>query len=150
MQSWSIPLVVLAAAAVRLDAADLAPKQYQINMVIMRGDPRGSREAGTIKIVAEPNVVTLAKRPATFISGGEFPLEVDNGVDFVPFGISLTVAVEAIRGDKIQVKLKAAHRQVEEINGRVTFHSITTHSAVTARLGESIRVQISKGGGTDQ
>ena len=146
MRSWSIPLLLVVAAAVPLDAAATAPKQYRIRMEIKRGDPRGSQEAGTIKVLVHPNVFTLEKQPATFISGGQILV----GDDFIPVGLSVRVAVEALQGDKIQLKLVTQISHVEQGDEGPWLLSTKTAYTRTMRLGESIRVQISKGGGTDQ
>jgi pilus assembly protein CpaC len=62
--------------------------------------------------LAEPNLVTLNGRPATFRAGGEFPVPVVTGatavgltgVSFVPFGV--TVSFTPIISDKDRIRLQ--------------------------------------------
>jgi RNA polymerase sigma factor (sigma-70 family) len=45
-------------------------KQVQISITIFQGDPHGSREAGTLKALAEPTLVTEDGCPCSFMAGG--------------------------------------------------------------------------------
>jgi len=44
-------------------------KQLQVNLLVFEGDPLGSREARTLKVVAEPRLTVLENRPFNFTSG---------------------------------------------------------------------------------
>ena len=53
------------------------------------------RNKGLAKILAEPTLTTLTGQKARFLSGGEFPIPVPQGVDgitieFKEFGVGLT------------------------------------------------------------
>src|SRR5690349_21288478 len=63
-------VVVLALVAAGGFAERADPPLLQIDVVICRGDPLGSRAEGTLKYLGEPRVVTRSGRPAFFRTGG--------------------------------------------------------------------------------
>ncbi len=71
------------------------------------------------RILAEPSIVTLSGRPASFQSGGEIPIVVPNSdsaasVEYRPIGLKLDF-VPIVRGDgKIQVELRADISHIDE------------------------------------
>jgi RNA polymerase sigma factor (sigma-70 family) len=67
-----------------------APRQVQIRLRVWEGDPQGSREAGTLKILAQPTLGVLEGRPFSFLDGGEqaVPAGADK-IQFVEFGHSI-------------------------------------------------------------
>jgi pilus assembly protein CpaC len=73
------------------------------------------RRVDLAKSLAEPNLVTLNGRPATFFAGGEFPVPVVTGatvtglqgVSFVPFGVFLTFVPYIACKDRITLELSA-------------------------------------------
>jgi len=65
--------------------------------------------------LAEPNLVTMNGRPASFQAGGQFPVPVVTGftsgglqgVTFVPFGVSLNFTPTITDGDRIRLAVNA-------------------------------------------
>ncbi len=46
-----------------------SPARYLLDVRVCRGDPLGSREEGTVRYLAEPQISTQAGRPAFFVTG---------------------------------------------------------------------------------
>jgi Flp pilus assembly secretin CpaC len=71
-------------------------------------------EGGRAKIVANPRIVTLNRRQAVITSGGEIPYRVVNstggqGVEYKPYGITLTVTPEERMNDiLLQLNLESS------------------------------------------
>jgi pilus assembly protein CpaC len=73
------------------------------------------RSVNLARSIAEPNLVTLNGRPATFRAGGEFPVPVVTGatavglqgVSFVPFGVSVFFTPLISDKDRIRLQLNA-------------------------------------------
>jgi pilus assembly protein CpaC len=73
------------------------------------------RTVDLARSIAEPNLVTLNGRPATFFAGGEFPVPVVagtvgvglSGVSFVPFGVHLFFTPLVSDKDRIRLQLNA-------------------------------------------
>lgn len=73
------------------------------------------RNVNLARSLAEPNLVTLNGRPATFRAGGEFPVPVVTGatatgltgVSFVPFGVQLFFTPIVTDKDRVRLQLTA-------------------------------------------
>ncbi len=66
-------VTLLLSSHVALYGEEIAPpmRQVMFKARVCEGDPKGSLEAKTMKVLAEPTLVTLLRRPASFSSGGE-------------------------------------------------------------------------------
>jgi pilus assembly protein CpaC len=67
-------------------------------------------EDGLVKVLAEPNLITLSGQTATFLAGGEFPIPVpqDNNtitIDYKQFGVGLNFTPVVLSKDKISIKV---------------------------------------------
>jgi hypothetical protein len=148
---WSSALAFTAAMLVgsRLTAGDGKPpaKQLQINVRVFEGDPLGSREAGTLKVLAEPRLVTLENRPFSFVSGGEMAVTGGEGVSFPRFGRLIEGKAGAVKDGKVRLDLTLSHTTVaERTEGRVQLHTESTRTITTALLGEVVKLRWGKGG----
>jgi pilus assembly protein CpaC len=68
------------------------------------------KEDGLIKVLAEPNLITLSGQTATFLAGGEFPIPVPQGlgtvaIEYKPFGVALNFTPVVLSKDKIGIKV---------------------------------------------
>jgi pilus assembly protein CpaC len=68
------------------------------------------QEDGLIKVLAEPNLVTLSGQTATFLAGGEFPIPVPQGdgditIDYKQYGVGLNFTPVVLSKDKISIKV---------------------------------------------
>jgi pilus assembly protein CpaC len=68
------------------------------------------KEDGLIKVLAEPNLVTLSGQTASFLAGGEFPIPVpqDNNtitIDYKQFGVGLNFTPVVLSKDKISMRV---------------------------------------------
>ncbi len=68
------------------------------------------QEDGLIKVLAEPNLVTLSGQTATFLAGGEFPIPVPQGdgditIEFKQFGVGLNFTPVVHSKDKISIRV---------------------------------------------
>jgi hypothetical protein len=52
----------------------LFPKQYEVTIQLYRGDPLGSREDGTLKLLCESKLLTQSGRPVFYKWGGGIPV----------------------------------------------------------------------------
>ncbi|MEM1060830.1 MAG: pilus assembly protein N-terminal domain-containing protein [Planctomycetota bacterium] len=88
------------------------------------------RTLGLARSLAEPNLVTLNGRPASFNSGGSFPVPsvetagnliladtTDVGFEFIPFGVSLTFVPTITDKDRIRLQLFATVNDLDESIG---------------------------------
>jgi pilus assembly protein CpaC len=78
-----------------------------------------AKENGLVKILAEPTLTTLSGQEARFLSGGEFPIPVPQGlngitVEFKEFGVGLQFVPVVLGGGQVNLKLAIT---VSQLNG---------------------------------
>ena len=66
------------------------------------------KEDGLVKVLAEPTLITLSGKQATFLAGGEFPIPVPQGlgtvaIDYKEFGVGLVFTPTVLSKDKISI-----------------------------------------------
>jgi pilus assembly protein CpaC len=70
------------------------------------------KEEGLLKVLAEPNLITLSGKTANFLAGGEFPVPVPQSsgaggtvitIDYKPFGIGLNFTPTVLSNKKINM-----------------------------------------------
>jgi pilus assembly protein CpaC len=81
-----------------------------------------SKNDGLAKILAEPTLTTLSGEPASFLSGGEFPIPVWNGdkgisVTFKEFGIAVKVLPIVLDSDRINLNLNVSVSELMDSGG---------------------------------
>jgi hypothetical protein len=103
MNRWKlIPVAVALMAWIGSPSAKGAagkPERYRIDVSLRQGDPDGSREAGTLKVLAEPTLVTRNGQEASYVSGGEAPV----GGAFVPLGATLRAIPVGVDGEVLSL-----------------------------------------------
>jgi pilus assembly protein CpaC len=104
---------------------------------------RASTARGDFKSLAEPNLLTLPGKEATFLAGGEFPFPVVQGGDdrgavsiiFKEFGIRLSFTPTITRSGAIRLKVAPEVSSLDFANGLVfegfAIPSLQTRRAVT-------------------
>jgi hypothetical protein len=149
---WSITLVLTAAMLVGRQptaGGDQPPpgKQLQFNVRVLEGDPLGSREAGTLKVLAEPRLITLENRPFSFVSGGELPVTDGESVQFQSFGRMIEGKPGAVKDGKVRLDITLSSTTIgERTKDRIQLHSESTRTITTVRLGEVVKLRWGKGG----
>ena len=83
-----------------------------------------AKENGLAKILAEPNLTTQSGQEAKFISGGEFPIPVPQGLDtvtveFKEFGIALAFLPVVLDSGRMSLKLNVTVSQLSNQNSLV-------------------------------
>ena len=78
---------------------------------VFEGFIEALREESLLKILSEPEVVTTNGRPATFLSGGEFPVLVPQGlgtisIEWREFGTRLEVVPIILGHDRVRLELQ--------------------------------------------
>jgi hypothetical protein len=153
---WSIALVFAAAMFVGSQpvAGGDQPspgKQLQFNVRVFEGDPLGSRQAGTLKVLAEPRLVTLENRPFSFVSGGEILIKDGEGVQFQTFGRTIEGKPGAVKDGKVRLEITLSNTTVgERTEDRIQLHSESTRTITTVRLGEVVKLRWGKGSADKQ
>ncbi len=130
----------------------LANPQNNIATVI-----KALEQKGLIRILAEPNLVTLSGKEATFLSGGEFPIPVVQGgglggvstvtIEFKEFGIKLTFLPTVLDSGIINLEISPEISSLDFTSGVTlsgfTIPALRTRRAhVTVELGDGETIAI--------
>jgi pilus assembly protein CpaC len=103
-------------------------KNFLFNLAI-----DAAKEKGLAKILAEPTLTTLTGQEAEFLSGGQFPIPVSNGlngvtIEFKKFGVGLKFLPVVLSDGRINLKINVS---VSEL--------VDTGSLVLQSQGASLR-----------
>ncbi|QSI33197.1 type II and III secretion system protein family protein [Variovorax sp. RKNM96] len=101
---------------------------------------------GMARVLAEPTLVAMSGQSASFLSGGELPVPVPQGlgttsIEYKPFGIGLTLTPTVLSNDRIVLKVAPEASDLDyanslSING-IAVPAISTRRAdTTVELGD--------------
>ena len=105
------------------------------------------RENGLIKILAEPNLITLSGKSANFLAGGEFPVPVPQTgigvttitIDYKPFGVGLNFTPTVLSNKKISMQVAPEVSELDFSNA-ITISGFTIPSITTRRVSTVIEL----------
>lgn len=105
------------------------------------------KNAGALKVLAVPTLVTVSGRPASLHIGGEFPIRVankkgDSVVEFKAYGIQLTVNPLVLGQNKIRLDVRPT---VSEIDNKRSVEVDGTKVPGLRVAGVSTRVEMESG-----
>jgi hypothetical protein len=138
----ALAAMVFAGSRFTFGANEPAPeRQFLLHMRVSEGDPLGSREAGTLKVLAEPNVVALAGHPFSVLSGGEITITDHDGTKIPQFfGLKVEGKAGAVDDGKVRLDLTLSNTTVrEQTEQRVQIHTESMRTIATVRLGEVVK-----------
>jgi pilus assembly protein CpaC len=100
-----------------------------------------AKEQGLAKILAEPTLTTLSGQEARFLSGGEFPIPVPQGlngitVEFKEFGVGLQFVPVVLGSGHINLKLNISVSELTSTNNVVLNAPGTTASFLVPSLSK--------------
>ena len=115
---FSVSILSSPASVVNPPTSVLNQASSAVN-ALFRFDHKGStwagfvdalEEDGLVKVLAEPNLVTLSGQTATFLAGGEFPVPVPQDfntitIEYKQFGVGLNFTPVVLSKDKISIKV---------------------------------------------
>ena len=89
-----------------------------IKLEVINGLIEALRKHELVKVLAEPSLVTVSGRPATFQSGGEFPITVPQSlgtqtVEYRQFGTRLDCLVDELDNGRIRLELRATVSEID-------------------------------------
>ena len=150
---WVIALAVAVVVGIQTaPAADKASeKQLQFNLRVFEGDPLGSVEAGTVKVLAEPCLRAVEGHACRFNSGGEIPLFDGRGIQYVPFGLHVETKAHLIQQGKVHVDITLSNvTVVKRDDEQIQTNSEATRVIATLKLGEVVKLRRGKGSASKQ
>ncbi len=107
------------------------------------------RENGLVKILAEPNLITLSGKTANFLAGGEFPVPVPQSaagiggvtvtIQYKPFGVGLNFTPTVLSDKKISMQVAPEVSELDFSNG-ITLSGFTIPALTTRRVSTVIEL----------
>jgi pilus assembly protein CpaC len=108
-------------------------------------------QRGSVKVLAEPNLVALSGDTASFLAGGEFPIPVAQTpavagaagtitVAFKPFGVSLAFTPTVLEGDLINLIVLPEVSEIDKANS-FSSNGFTIPGISTRRVKTSVEVR---------
>jgi len=100
---------------------------------------------GLLKTLAEPNLVALNGDTASFLAGGEFPIEVDAGdgvttIEFKEFGIALAFTPTVLDDGLMSLQINVESSSIDPTGISVETASSTTPSLITRRASTTVEL----------
>jgi pilus assembly protein CpaC len=100
-----------------------------------------AKEQGLAKILAEPTLTTLSGQEARFLSGGEFPIPVPQGlngitVEFKEFGVGLQFVPVVLGSGRVNLKLNISVSELTNANNLVLSSQGSTASFLVPSLAK--------------
>lgn len=106
------------------------------------------KEAGLVKVLASPTLITLSGKPANFLAGGEIPIPVPQStglgtntitIEYKPFGVGLTFTPIVLNSKKINIQV-APEVSEPDFTNALTLSGFTVPSFATRRLSTNIEL----------
>lgn len=121
-------------------------RQLMFKVRVLEGDPLGSREAGTIKVLTEPTVVTTENRPFSLVAGGEVPFnDLEGSIQWIEKGLKMKGKPGIVEDGKVRLDLTLSHTVVEHrSDDRLQLSTTETRVISTVKLGEVSRFRVGK------
>jgi pilus assembly protein CpaC len=109
------------------------------------------QQQGVVRLLAEPTLVTLSGRPATFVAGGEFAVPTAVGVaglsavstDFRAFGSIISFLPTVVDKDRIRLQVSPEFSQVNSdlsVNDVPGLRTRTANTTVEMREGQTLAI----------
>jgi len=122
----------------------------QIDVKVWEGDPLGTREAGTLKLLAEPRLVTQQDRPVRFFSGGQYPLLQDgHQIVLLDIGDGVEISPGKVKDGKVYVDVSVTTTS-KKTTLPIQWESQQTRIGALAKLGEVVKSRLGTGSSTKQ
>jgi pilus assembly protein CpaC len=105
------------------------------------------KDEGLVKVLAEPSLITLSGRQASFLAGGEYPIPVPQGslgatiitIQYKPFGVALNFTPTVLSSGKISM-LVAPEVSDLDFSRAVAISGYIVPSIVTRRVSTTVEL----------
>lgn len=117
--------------------ASFGKANIALNLGLLEGN-------GLARVLAEPTLVALSGQSANFLSGGEIPVPIAQGlgttsIEYKPFGIGLTVSPTVLSNQRIVLKVAPEASDLDYTNA-VTLSGVAVPALTTRRADTTIEL----------
>ncbi len=105
------------------------------------------KENGLLHVLAEPTLITLSGKPASFLAGGEFPIPVPQGgsgsstitIEYKPFGVGLGFTPTVLGNGRISMIVSPEVSELDFSQG-VSLQGFIIPSVTTRRVSTTVEL----------
>lgn len=102
------------------------------------------KENGLVKVLAEPNLICLSGKSASFLAGGEVPIPIPQAlgtvaIEYKPFGVGLNFTPVVLEGGRISVQVNPEVSELDYELG-VTINSWRIPGLTTRRASTTVEL----------
>lgn len=106
------------------------------------------RQKNVLKILAEPNLITLDRCPAFFHCGGEFPIPIKHSdgskkIQYRKFGTQVDLTASLLGGDKVRLEVRARFSQLD-MSRSVTIDGEAVPGIRMQEIDTSVEMELGK------
>lgn len=100
---------------------------------------------GLLKVLAEPNLVSLSGEQAEFLAGGEFPIPVPQQlgtttIEYKPFGVALKFTPYVLSANRLRIQVQPEVSEISNQNTIGTDDGFTAPSIITRRASTTVEL----------
>ena len=100
---------------------------------------------GVLKVLAEPNLVSLSGEEAQFLAGGEFPIPVPQQlgtttIEYKPFGVALKFTPYVLSENRLRIQVQPEVSEISNENTVETGDGFTAPSIITRRASTTVEL----------
>lgn len=100
---------------------------------------------GLLKVLAEPNLVSLSGEEAQFLAGGEFPIPVPQQlgtttIEYKPFGVALKFTPYVLSENRLRIQVQPEVSEISNENTVRTSDGFTAPSIITRRASTTVEL----------
>ncbi len=111
---------------------------------VFQGFLEALKQESLLKTLAEPNLITVNGRPANFLSGGEFPITVPQGlgtisIQFKPFGVKLEFVPIVLGNGRLRMEVMPEVSE-KDFTQKVVVGSTTVPGLITRRVNTQVEM----------
>jgi hypothetical protein len=125
-------------------------KQLRFNLRLLEGDPLGSPEAGTVKVLTKPLLIACENQPFSFDCGTLVPVTHDGGVQYVKTGQTVKGKPSAVKDGKIDLDVTFSNTTFKGNPEHFQLQTESTRTTTSLRLGEMVKLRCGKGSADKQ
>lgn len=111
---------------------------------VFQGFIEALKQEALLTILAEPTLITTNGRPADFLSGGEFPVPIPQGlgtvsVQYKPFGVQLQFVPTLLGNGRLRMQVSPQVSE-KDLSNTVVVQGITVPSLTTRRVNTEVEM----------